>query len=300
MNLHRHTDTTPYHVVHDTAYLYGATVNTSQQLLHMRPRDFEYQYCSTHALNVNPQPDEWIERQDFFGNWQSYFSIWSPHQTLNVHSEFQAHVSCRPTLDTLLAQAQPWLQERSLLQQQSAQHASAYMYLFPSPAVKPDAAVAEYAAHSFSGARPLLEAVMDLTTRIHRDFIFDPTATTTATPVEEIFANRRGVCQDFAHLMIACLRSQGLPCRYVSGYIVTNPPPGMPRLVGADASHAWVSVYSPAAGWVDFDPTNNCLVNNQHITVGWGRDFTDVSLMNGVVLGGGRQSIRLAVTVTPL
>src|SRR6204780_3189026 len=158
----------------------------------------------------------------------------------------------------------------------------------------------DYARESFTPGRPILEAAFDLTHKIHREFIFDSKATTVATPVLEVFKHRRGVCQDFAHLQIACMRSLGLPARYISGYLRTRPPAGKPRLIGADASHAWCSAWSPGAGWVDFDPTNNCVPSDGHITVAWGRDYSDVSPIHGVLLGGARHTLDTGVDVIPV
>jgi transglutaminase-like putative cysteine protease len=172
-------------------------------------------------------------------------------------------------------------------------------YAFESPYVTIVAEAAALAAPSFPAGRPLLEAVADLTRRIHADFTYDQRATTVSTPVSEVLANRRGVCQDFAHLQIACLRALGLPARYVSGYLSTTPPPGKPRLVGADASHAWLAVYVPGAGWVEFDPTNDVIPDDKHIVVAWGRDFGDVTPLRGVVMGGGSHSLRVSVDVSP-
>jgi len=160
--------------------------------------------------------------------------------------------------------------------------------------------LAEYTAPSFTKERPLLEAVADLTGRIHRDFTFDRTATTVATPLQTVFRTRRGVCQDFAHLEIACLRSLGLAARYVSGYLESVPPPDQPRLTGADASHAWVSVFCPPVGWVDVDPTNDVLADERHVTVAWGRDYGDVSPLRGVILGGGQHALHVGVSVVPV
>jgi transglutaminase-like putative cysteine protease len=160
-------------------------------------------------------------------------------------------------------------------------------------------AAAEYAERSFAPGRPIVDAALDLTRRIYTDFSYDRRATNVSTPVDEVLALRRGVCQDFAHLQIACLRALGLPARYVSGYLVTRPPPGRPRLVGADASHAWVGVYCGDAGWLPLDPTNNAIPNEQHITLAWGRDFGDVTPMRGVITGGGRHQVKVSVDVTP-
>ena len=163
-----------------------------------------------------------------------------------------------------------------------------------------DAPFTNYARESFPAGRNLLEAVLDLTARIHRDFKFDSTATTVATPLAQMLEQRRGVCQDFAHLQIACLRSQGLPARYVSGYLETVPPPGQPKLFGADASHAWASFFCPGLGWIDVDPTNNLLPSMQHITLGWGRDYSDVCPIRGVLVGGEEHTLRVAVDVVAL
>jgi transglutaminase-like putative cysteine protease len=173
-------------------------------------------------------------------------------------------------------------------------------FMFESPHVELLRDLAAYAEPSFTRGRNVLHAVLDLTRRVHADFAFDPKATSVSTPLREVLAKRRGVCQDFAHLMTGCLRMRGIPARYVSGYIRTTPPPGKPRLVGADASHAWVSVYcGEDLGWVDADPTNNMLVGDGHVTLAWGRDFSDVTPMRGVILGGGEQELEVRVTVTP-
>jgi transglutaminase-like putative cysteine protease len=201
----------------------------------------------------------------------------------------------------LFSHSPAWEQVQELL---PADHSwnglSAYQYIFNSLRVSSGPALAAYARVSFPARRPLLEAVLHLTRRIHEDFRFDSKATEVNTPVEAFFEKRAGVCQDFAHLQIACIRSLGLPARYVSGYLRTMPPPGKPRLVGADASHAWCSAWCPTHGWVDFDPTNNCVPSDGHITVAWGRDYSDVSPIHGVLLGGARHTLKVAVDVMPL
>jgi transglutaminase-like putative cysteine protease len=183
------------------------------------------------------------------------------------------------------------------LQQGAALEAAEF--LFDSPLIKSNDDFADYSRPSFPKGRPILEAVQDLSERIHKDFKFDPSATDVSTPVTQVLKDRRGVCQDFAHLQIACLRSIGLPARYVSGYLNTIPPPGQPKLAGADASHAWVSFYCDAHGWIDIDPTNNQIPNLQHITVGWGRDYSDVSPVRGVVLGSAGHALKVSVDVRP-
>lgn len=291
-----------YQVEHQTVYEYDSSVSQSQQMLHLSPRATPYQHCLNHGLHCTPSPVEQSARSDYFGNQCQYFTILSPHQSLSVTSHFEVVCLPRPAMASLLP-SPPWETVRNQLQQPHLQwppmlEASGYVY--HSPKVSCSEALLQYAALSFTTGRALLPAVMALTQQIFKEFKFDAQATDVSTPLEEVLRNKRGVCQDFAHLMIGVLRSLGLACRYVSGYILTHPPEGKPRMVGADASHAWVSVFCPTNGWVDFDPTNNCLVQQEHITVAWGRDFSDVSPMRGVVLGGGQQQLKVSVTVTPL
>lgn len=288
-----------YQVEHQTVYSYDIPVIQSQQLLHMMPRQTDFQQCVSYTLACEPPPAEQSRRQDFFGNHDDYFTILTPHQSLEVLSRFQVDVQPRPTMDAL-TQSPAWEQVQGMLQSQATQHLDAAPFTYATAKVKCSDALASFARSCFTPQRPLLQAAMALTQHIYAEFEFDAQATDVSTPLDEVLTGRRGVCQDFAHLMIGAMRSLGLACRYVSGYILTHPPAGQPRLVGADASHAWVSVYCPVYGWVDFDPTNNCLVQSEHITVAWGRDFSDVSPMRGVVLGGGLQQLTVSVTVTPL
>lgn len=288
-----------YTIVHETKYRYDYNVTLSQQMLHMKPREFALQHSVANQIIVNPQPSEMIERKDYFGNVTNCIAIFAPHKVLTVLSESTVALNARPTMQQLM-QSPAWESVKHALNTNHHHYQQEMSYRFNSPNVPCNDALAAYALPSFWAGRPIIEAAFDLTQRIFREFEFDPDATDVSTPLNQVLAGRRGVCQDFAHLMIGCLRSLGLACRYVSGYILTTPPKGKPRLVGADASHAWVSVYCPTYGWVDFDPTNNCLVQNQHITVAWGRDFSDVSPMRGVVLGGGKQHLKVSVTVTPL
>ncbi len=296
-----------YSVVHETEYLYQRSVTLSQQLLHMTPRSFGYQECLAHTLQIEPQPSECTARPDYFGNLTHNLCISAPHLRLAVRSCSQLLLRARPDLASL-ANSPPWEDKRDkLMRTAHLALREVAQYLYPSSHVPYSAssgdalclALRAYALQSFTPRRPLLEAAFDLTQRIHADFEFDSSATTISTPVSTVFKGRRGVCQDFAHLMLACLRSLGLACRYVSGYILTTPPAGQPRLIGADASHAWVSLFCTGFGWVDFDPTNRCLVQTEHLTVAWGRDFSDVTPMRGVILGGGEQQLQVRVTVTP-
>ncbi|MEO8013233.1 MAG: transglutaminase family protein [Polaromonas sp.] len=289
-----------YHVVHETQVTYGSPVTLSQQYLHMTPRSFAYQQIESHALWVTPTENDGVDGMDYFGDKTRQITITAPHQSLLVHAESTVALMQRPDLDRLKASAS-WESLRDRLQQgMDAPMADAFRYLYASPHVMCSLELEAFARISYTPGRAQLDAALDLTQRIFDEFDFDDTATDISTPLDEVLRGRRGVCQDFAQLMIGCLRSLGLPARYMSGYILTHPPAGQPRMIGADASHAWVSVFCPDLGWVDFDPTNRCLVQHEHITLGWGRDFSDVTPMRGVVLGGGEQELEVRVTVTPL
>ena len=287
-------------VVHETRYRYSSPVLLSQQLLHLTPRALPWQAVRSHRITVAPAAGEFDEREDYYGNRTVHMLLAAPHEELVVHAESEVEVAPREKT-VLAAPATQWeavhdrlhsLEEPPLLEPSA--------FLYESPHIETWKEITDYAAKSFPRGRAMLEAALDLGRRIYKDFTFDKKATSVATPLRQVLKQRRGVCQDFAHLMIGCLRSLGLPARYVSGYILTLPPPGRPRRVGADASHAWVSVHcGEAAGWVDIDPTNNCLVDDEHVTLGWGRDFGDVTPMRGVILGGGEQALEVRVTVTP-
>jgi transglutaminase-like putative cysteine protease len=288
------------HVLHETRYEYGFAVTLSQQLLHLTPRSFQFQHCESHHVQIDPLPNERHEAIDFFGNHTQYLAIVDPHEALTLIAESTITLLPRPG-EEIIASSIAWERVRDDLRKiGDPTRLEPIKYLFESPHVSISDDLAAYARVSFFPTRSVLSAALDLTLRIYRDFTFDPDATDISTPLSELLLIRRGVCQDFAHLMIGCLRTLGIPCRYVSGYILTHPAPGKPRLIGADASHAWVSVYCPSIGWVDFDPTNQCMVNVEHVTLGWGRDFSDVTLLRGVMLGGGEQSLDVRVTVTPL
>ena len=294
-----------YHVIHETRYDYGSAVSLSQQMLHLRPRASPWQTLIDYRLQVDPEPSWHKIGTDAFGNPVEWLAFFQPHEILTLHSEMRVDLS--PHVIDSLSTSIPWDTLTTRLAYSSARPSDsgdleAKRYLFRSPNVPIKQELAAYAADCFSAGRPVLEATHALMEKIYSEFEFDPEATTNATPVLEVMANKRGVCQDFAHLMIACLRALSIPARYMSGYLLTHPPPGKPRMVGADASHAWISVYAPgsAGGWIEFDPTNNLLPDTQHITIGWGRDFSDVSPMRGVILGGGGHEPEVAVTVTPM
>ena len=289
-----------YHVVHETRYTYQSAVTLSQQYLHLTPRSFTYQQTESHRIRVDPLEEEGADGTDYFGNSTRHIAITVPHKMLSVRAE--STVALTPRYG--LAQIQgtlPWESLRDMVHKdRNADTQEACRYLYASPHVNCSPELERYARISYTAGRPQLDAALELTQRIFDDFEFDDKATDISTPLEDVLKGRRGVCQDFAQLMIGCLRSLGLPARYVSGYILTHPPAGQPRMIGADASHAWVSVFCPGLGWVDFDPTNRCLVQCEHITLGWGRDFSDVTPMRGIVLGGGEQELVVRVTVNPL
>jgi transglutaminase-like putative cysteine protease len=288
-----------YHITHRTTYCYSAPVSLCQNLAHLTLRDAPHQFCRQTVLTVHPQPAVLATRVDTFGNPATFFSIQQPHPELTVTALHRVEVEPREPVD--LADSPAWESVRDRLATDCTPTTlEACQFAFASRFVQPDADLAAYARLSFTPARPLLEAAVDLTRRIYEEFTYDPSATTISTPVQEVFVNRRGVCQDFAHLQITCLRALGLAARYVSGYLATEPPQGQARLVGVDATHAWLSVYCPNAGWVDLDPTNNVLASDRHIVLSWGRDYDDVSPIKGVVLGGGYHEMYAAVDVVEL
>ncbi|WP_439886328.1 transglutaminase family protein [Pseudomonas sp. MBLB4123] len=295
-------NSTTYQVIHDTHYRYSASVSLAQQLAHLWPRPCPWQHCHERRLQVSPSPSQRRDEFDVFGNPLTRLVFERPHDALVVGTRLRIEVLARPPL--ALRDSPPWESISGALSYSGQALPDALLeaarYRFESPYVRIKQAFVDYAADCFPARRPLLLAVQALMGKIFGEFTFDAVATQVATPLLQVLEARRGVCQDFAHLMLACLRSRGLAARYVSGYLLTQPPPGQPRLIGADASHAWISVYCPRQGWVDFDPTNNVLPALEHITLAWGRDFADVSPLRGVILGGGSHDPEVSVTVLPL
>ncbi|MBM7061251.1 transglutaminase family protein [Pseudomonas sp. UL073] len=291
-----------YEVFHDTHYRYAAPVSLAQQLAHLWPRDCAWQRCLGQSLEISPAPTRRSDGFDVFGNPLTRLAFERPHDALQVNARLRIDVLARPALD--LAASPAWEQVAAELafagRALSDAELEAGRYRVESPYVRLKRQFAEFAADCFPPGRPLLLGAAALMAKIHGEFAFDAEATQVATPLVEVLQRRRGVCQDFAHLMLACLRSLGLSARYVSGYLLTQPPPGQARLIGADASHAWIALYCPRHGWVDFDPTNNVQPNLEHITLAWGRDFSDVSPLRGVILGGGSHDPEVRVTVLPL
>lgn len=284
-----------FRIVHTTRYEYSQPVTLCHNEAHLRPRRSPGQRCAESLLQMEPRPVRQAERLDYFGNPCTLFSIQESHQVLQVIATSTVERAAPVISDG--TGSPPWDTVTARLQAQVSDDLLAARHLvLPSPFVPLLPQLAEYAAESFPAQRPLFEAVRDLSTRIHRDFVYDSGFTTIATPLTEVFAERRGVCQDFAHLAISCLRSLGLPARYVSGYIETVPPPGQTQPQrGADASHAWFSVYDPEHGWTDFDPTNDQLVGERHVVTAWGRDYSDVAPLKGIIFGGGTHTVEVAV-----
>jgi transglutaminase-like putative cysteine protease len=284
-----------YRIVHKTVYRYSDNVSVCQNEAYLLPRDTSRQHCVHSRLAILPIPALVSERIDFFGNRVSYFAVQQPHSVLNVTST--SIVETRPGPE--IPESPPWEQIRDALSDDiSASGIEARGLVLNSAFAQPEPAIVEFAQSSFKPQCSLLEAVHDLSSRIFHEFKYDPHFTTIITPLAEVLEHRRGVCQDFAHLAIACVRSMGLAARYVSGYLETIPPPGQPKLQGADASHAWFSVYLPEHGWFDFDPTNNQTLSEQYITTAWGLDYGDVAPLKGVIIGGGEHQLEVSVDVT--
>ena len=288
-----------YFVRHRTAYRYVQDVSSSCHVAHLLPRETPRQKVLEAELLFTPEPALVRRGLDYFGNIQNLFTIEEAHSVLEVSSESRVVTEAAPSLDAALDV--PWEAVRAELETaRNDDSRDAAQYLFDSPLVVALAEMADYAEVSFTPGRGILTAAADLTTRVHKDFRYDTTVTDAYTPVEKVFRIRAGVCQDLAHVAIAALRAIGLSARYVSGYLLTSPPPGQPRLVGADASHAWFALWVPDCGWIDFDPTNNMQAGESHITAAWGRDYSDVTPISGVITGGGEHIVEVGVDVVPV
>jgi transglutaminase-like putative cysteine protease len=282
-----------FRIVHKTQYSSIEPVSVGHNEAWLTPRDTPTQICRSHRIEINPAPSVCLTRLDYFQNTTTQFAFNQGYESLTVTSINVVEVFTPVPSDIPIP---AWETVREAVRvHQTEQDFQALEFTFDSPRCRISEEFAEYAAPSFPEGEPIRACIEDLMTRFHADFRFDSTATTVSTPVEQVFRTRRGVCQDFAHLLISMLRSMGLPARYVSGYLRTIPPPGKPRLVGADASHAWVSVYCGELGWVDLDPTNNHFPTTHHITIAWGRDYMDVAPLKGVYIGG--SSPRMVVSV---
>ena len=280
-----------YKIRHETRYLYSDDVSLSHSLVTCQPRNTDYQQCLWAETWIEPQPKHWDKRRDALGNWIGYFSLEERHREMSIVCRSEVEVGPRLQVDRLdlgwdsVAYPDPGLHQDR----------------YPSP-LTPREVCRDYARQSFPAGRSAWDGALDLMSRIHREFRYLPGSTLVSTPLAQVMARRQGVCQDFAHVMLASLRSLRLAARYVSGYLLTVPPPGQPRLQGADASHAWVSVWLPTrqgGAWVDLDPTNDCICAESHVVLAWGRDYLEVAPVRGVVLGGGKQQIRVGVDVVP-
>lgn len=277
---------------HVTRYWYSEPVSLCHTEVHLAPRTRKNQIVLEHELTVSPEPEARDSREDYFGNPTSFFSVHEPHRELIVTA--RGVVDLAPAALPHLNLSPPWEEVREeTLQRASPEAFEAGKFVFESPKILLGPAFRDYAKESFAPGRRFLDGVNHLSSRIYKEFKYDQRATTITTPVNEVLESRRGVCQDFAHLMIACLRSLKLPARYVSGYVRTGQ-----KFVGGEASHAWVSVWCPVLGWQDFDPTNNVMPQEEHMTLSWGRDYSDVTPIKGVALGGGEQVISVSVEVS--
>jgi transglutaminase-like putative cysteine protease len=286
-----------YTIQHKTAYTYLEPVSQCHNIARLVPRNTGDQTCTNTTIHITPQPHRINEYEDFFGNKIIYFSIETEHRELTVYvrSEVQKRPAGQTDITTNSGAVLEDLEKELLANKSEATEIR--QYIFETPMTAGDQSILEYAAISFTPGRSVFEAIEELTGRIYKDFEYKPGHTTISTPLSVVMKQRKGVCQDFAHLAIACLRSLGLPARYVSGYIETLSPEGVEKLVGVDASHAWFSVYIPGRGWTDFDPTNNCLVSDQHITIGWGRDYADIAPLEGIILSSGSHELTVSVDV---
>jgi transglutaminase-like putative cysteine protease len=290
-----------YQVTHSTEYAYEAPVSSSYAQLHLLPRDLPGQQCRSAQIRVQPTPDLYSERIDFFGNRVSFFALHRPHMLLNVTATSVVEVQDRAA-DLSLFGEQSWERVRDLIATGGDQIPDDIaQYALESPQVQGLDRYRAYADQSFTPGAGIFQALTSLLARIHSDFEYAPGSTSVTTPLTEAFERRRGVCQDFAHLAIACLRVVGLPASYVSGYLETDPPPGRQKLTGVDGSHAWLSVFIPEAGWIDIDPTNNQFVGGRYVVNAIGRDYSDVPPMNGVIYTEGRtERLEVKVDVTAL
>ncbi len=286
-------------VTHRTTYSYPETVTTSHHEARLSPREQENQRSVTHHIEIIPAPAIRRRRFDYFGNRALHFALSEPHRSLDVLATSVVDVRAPLLFDP--ARTPTWESVRDRLRSDRRRDVlDAYQMSFESPRITLLPELLVYASPSFAPNRPVLDAVRDLNQRIHDDFAYDSTATNVATPLSEVMTRRRGVCQDLSHVMVGCLRAIGLAGRYVSGYLRTLPPPGKPRLIGADASHAWVATWVPELGWVDFDPTNAMIPGADHVTIAFGRDFSDVTPIRGVILGGGAHTHTVSVDVAAL
>lgn len=288
-----------YDIAHHTRYRYEASVSLAHNQAHLRPRNTQWQTCQTARVSISPAPVAVHPWEDYFGNQVDYFTLENASQELSIHARSVVEVRAPQWPEAERTPA--WERVRDSLAEAAPRgnELAVLPFLYESPYIRPWPEARDYALVSFRPERPVLAAAEHLMTRIYREFRYVPGATDSHTSPRDVFKRRQGVCQDFAHVALACIRSLGLPGRYVSGYLLTDPPPGQAKLIGADASHAWFSIYCPGSGWVDLDPTNNHLTGTRHVTLAWGRDYADVCPIKGLFLGGGAHTLQVSVDVTP-
>jgi transglutaminase-like putative cysteine protease len=286
-----------YRIIHTTEYTYAGAISLCHNIAMLIPRDTDKQLRKKTDIKISPEPDVIREYEDFFGNKVLYFAIQHQHKKLSVTVTNEIEKQIQPAPAISLYGNIAWEAARLQLFEPNTDYIESRQFIPETSMTTIDDQITWYALQSFSPNRPVFEAAKDLMHRIFKDFKFDPDFSTVSTPLTEVMRLKRGVCQDFAHLAIACLRSIGLPARYVSGYIETLPPPGKEKLVGVDASHAWFSIFIPNLGWMDFDPTNNQIPGNQHVTIGWGRDYSDITPLKGIILSSGSHKLRVSVDV---
>lgn len=290
-----------FNVTHITTFKYNAPVNYCHNIATLRPRNSDGQELMDYKIQINPKPAEISERVDFFGNYITRFSIQTQHDTLKVTTKSKIVRDYGAKYDSFFSDACSMVTMNDalyILKGNAPEVIEAKQFVLESIFIRRiDKKIKDYAELSFKGNRSVFDAAYELMQRIYTDFEFVSGFTSISTPIEEVMKEKKGVCQDFAQIAIACIRSVGLPARYVSGYIETLPPPGKEKLVGADASHAWFSIFIPGFGWVDFDPTNNQIPKDQHIVVGWGRDYYDVPPLKGVVYGSGKSKLKVSVDI---
>jgi transglutaminase-like putative cysteine protease len=288
-----------YRVTHITDYIYESPASLCHNIMKQIPRDLSFQKVRSFDYSISPKPNYSVDREDFFENRNVYFSIEKTHKKLTVTSKSEVLLDHPHWMSINPSTTQPWEEVAAWLKSTDALNDIRQYYL-ESKHVDFVPGVVAYTLKSFLPKRPIMEAMADLNTRIFKDFKFTPGFTDISTPLSKVFQSKKGVCQDFAHFSLACLRSIGLAARYVSGYIETMPPPGKPRMVGADASHAWTAIYIPGHDWVEFDATNNLLVDDKHVRVAVGRDFSDVTPLKGIVYSVGKQTMKVSVDVLRL
>lgn len=286
-----------YKIIHTTNYTYSEPVSICHNIARLVPRSFEKQLCKKSSVSISPHPDVMNEFEDFFGNKVMYFAIQQEHKNLTVTVTSEVEKVNKDNPEMNLYAAVPWQEVKEQAKQSTTAWLDVHQYIPETLFTATTPEITAYALQSYTPGTPMFDATFNLMQRIYQDFEFRPGFTTISTPLSEVMKARKGVCQDFAHLAIACVRSVGLPARYISGYLETIAPPGKEKLAGADASHAWFSVYIPYMGWVDFDPTNNQIPASQHITACWGRDYADIAPLKGVIINSGPHQLAVSVDV---